>query len=70
MAVPRLFLTRNTCCPKSIYTDTGPLSTTVYIYIYIYIYKFMRRKGMKRTKENFYVGEKEIAIVEEYKYLG
>ena len=30
----------------------------------------MRRKGVKRTEEKFYVGEEEIAIVEEYKYLG
>ena len=30
----------------------------------------MRRKGAKRTEEMFYVGEEEIAIVEEYKYLG
>ena len=29
----------------------------------------MRRKGVKRTEEKFYVGE-EITIVEEYKYLG
>ena len=29
----------------------------------------MRRKGVKRTKEKFYVGEEEIATVEEYKYL-
>ena len=28
----------------------------------------MRRKGVKRTEEKFYVGEEEIAIVEEYKY--
>ena len=30
----------------------------------------MRRKGVKRMEEKFYVGEEEIAIVEEYKYLG
>ena len=30
----------------------------------------MRRKGVKRTEDKFYVGEEEIAIVEEYKYLG
>ena len=30
----------------------------------------MRRKGVKRTEEKFYVGEEEIAVVEEYKYLG
>ena len=30
----------------------------------------MRRKGVKRTEEKFYVGEEEIAMVEEYKYLG
>ena len=30
----------------------------------------MRRKGAKRTEEKFYAGEEEIAIVEEYKYLG
>ena len=30
----------------------------------------MRRKGIKRMEEKFYVGEVEIAIVEEYKYLG
>ena len=30
----------------------------------------MRRKGVKRTEEKFYVGEEMIAIVEEYKYLG
>ena len=30
----------------------------------------MRRKGIKRTKEKFYVVEEEIAIVEENKYLG
>ena len=30
----------------------------------------MRRKGVKRTEEKFYVGEKEIAIVEEYNNLG
>ena len=29
----------------------------------------MRRKGVKRTEDKFYVGEEEIAIVEEYKYL-
>ncbi len=28
----------------------------------------MRRKGVKRTEEKFYVGEEEIAMVEEYKY--
>ncbi len=30
----------------------------------------MRRKGVKRTEEKFCVGEEEIAVVEEYKYLG
>ena len=30
----------------------------------------MRRKGIKRTEDKFYVGEEEISIVEEYKYLG
>ena len=30
----------------------------------------MRRKGVKRTEDKFYVGEEEIAIVEECKYLG
>ena len=30
----------------------------------------MRRQGVKRTKDKFYVGEEEIAIVEEYNYLG
>ena len=30
----------------------------------------MRRKSVKRTLEKFYVGEEEIAIVEEYMYLG
>ena len=30
----------------------------------------MRRKGIKRTEEKFCVGEEEIAVVEEYKYLG
>ena len=30
----------------------------------------MRRKGIKKMEEKFYVGEEEIAIVEEYKYLG
>ena len=30
----------------------------------------MRRKGVKRTVERFYVGGKEIGVVEEYKYLG
>ena len=30
----------------------------------------MRRKGVKRTEDKFYVGEEEIAIVEEYKNLG
>ena len=30
----------------------------------------MRRKGVKKTEEKFYVGEEEIAIAEEYKYLG
>ncbi len=29
----------------------------------------IRRKGVKRMEEKFYVGEQEIAI-EEYKYLG
>ena len=28
------------------------------------------RKGIKRTEDKFYVGEEEIALVEEYKYLG
>ena len=28
----------------------------------------MRRKGIKRMEDKFYVGEEEIAIVEEYKY--
>ena len=31
---------------------------------------YMRRKGVKRTENKFYMGEEEIAIVEEYKYLG
>ena len=31
---------------------------------------YMRRKGVKRTEEKFYVGGEEIGIVEEYKYLG
>ena len=30
----------------------------------------MKRKGAKRTEEIFYEGEEEIAIVEDYKYLG
>ena len=30
----------------------------------------MRRKGVKRTEEKFCEGEEEIAVVEEYKYLG
>ena len=30
----------------------------------------MRRKGVKRTEEKFCVGEEEIAVVKEYKYLG
>ena len=30
----------------------------------------MRRKGIKRTEEKFCVGEEQIAVVEEYKYLG
>ena len=30
----------------------------------------MRRKSVKRTEEKFYVGEEEIAVVEEYKHLG
>ena len=30
----------------------------------------MRTKGIKRTEDKFYVGEEEISIVEEYKYLG
>ena len=29
----------------------------------------MRRKGVKRTVGRFYVGGKEIGVVEEYKYL-
>ena len=30
----------------------------------------IRRKGVKRTEGKFFVGEEEIAIVEEYKHLG
>ena len=30
----------------------------------------MRMKGVKRKEEKFYVGGKEIGIVEEYMYLG
>ena len=30
----------------------------------------MRRKGVKRTVERFYVGGKERGVMEEYKYLG
>ena len=30
----------------------------------------MRTKGVKRTEETSYVSEEEIAMVEEYKYLG
>ena len=30
----------------------------------------MRRKGVKRTEDMFYVGKEEIAIVEEYESLG
>ena len=30
----------------------------------------MKRKGVKRTVERFYVGGKEIGVAEEYKYLG
>ena len=30
----------------------------------------MRRKGVKKMEEKFYVGEEEIVIVEEYKFLG
>ena len=30
----------------------------------------MRRRGVKRTGEKFYVDSKEIKVVEEYKYLG
>ena len=30
----------------------------------------MRRKGVKRTVEKFDVGGEEIAVVQEYKYLG
>ena len=30
----------------------------------------MRRKGVKKTEEKFYVGEEVIAVVEEYKFLG
>ena len=30
----------------------------------------VRRKGMKRTEEKFYVGGDEVKVVEEYKYLG
>ena len=30
----------------------------------------MRRKDVERTEEKFYVGEEEIVVVEEYKYLG
>ena len=30
----------------------------------------MRRRGVKRTGEKFYVDSKEIEVVEEYKYLG
>ena len=30
----------------------------------------MRRKGIKRKEEKFYVGGKEIGVVEECKYLG
>ena len=30
----------------------------------------MRRKGVKRMKEKFYVGEEDNAVAQEYKYLG
>ena len=30
----------------------------------------VRRKGVKRTEENFDVGGEEIVVVQEYKYLG
>ena len=30
----------------------------------------VRRKGVKRTEEKFYVGGDEVKVVEEYKYLG
>ena len=30
----------------------------------------LRREGVKRTEEKFYVAEEETAIVEEYKCLG
>ena len=30
----------------------------------------MRRRGVKRTGEKFYVDSKKIEVVEEYKYLG
>ena len=30
----------------------------------------MRRRGVKRTGEKFYVDSKEIEVVEEYKYQG
>ena len=30
----------------------------------------LRRKGVERTAERFYVGGKEIGMTEEYKYLG
>ena len=30
----------------------------------------MRRKGVRRTEEKFYVGGEEVRVVEEYKYLG
>ena len=30
----------------------------------------VRKKGMKRTEEKLYVGDDEVQVVEEYKYLG
>ena len=30
----------------------------------------VRRKGVKKTEEKFYVGGDEIEVVKEYKYLG
>ena len=30
----------------------------------------VRKKGMKRTEEKLYVGDDEVQVLEEYKYLG
>ena len=30
----------------------------------------VRKKGTKRTEEKLYVGDDEVQVVEEYKYLG